>query len=186
MLQPICVIQARLNSTRLPDKILLPLQGQSLLERAIFQAVSIYGPDNVVVAAPSGDKPRFPELPVGVFFYGGAENDLVSRFWHVARAMRATSDSLIIRWTPDDWRKDNAQIRLATFRGLNSRIPAAISIEAFPMHLLDMWYWTKPVDDREHIGKFLSTRDALRPIDNLPWSIDTQADYDAVVNAVGA
>lgn len=186
MIDPLCIIQARLNSTRLPDKMLLPLQGQSLLMRAIIQAANIYGPERVVVAAPLGDRDRFPQLPVGVFYFGGNENDLVSRFWYAAHGMHAKNDTLIIRWTPDDWRKDDALIRLATFRGLASRIPAAQSIEAFPMHLLDMWYWTKPMADREHIGTLLGARDPLRPIDTLPWSIDTQEDYDAVVKVVGA
>ena len=50
----VAVIQARMTSTRLPGKILLPLAGKPILARVVERARAIAGIDKVVVAIPDG------------------------------------------------------------------------------------------------------------------------------------
>jgi spore coat polysaccharide biosynthesis protein SpsF len=98
----IAVIQARMTSTRLPGKVLLPLQGVPLLSRVIERAVAIGGVDGVVVAAPYGLVHDPIEEVVGshpgVLVVRGSETDLLSRTLDAADAAAATA---VVRITSD-------------------------------------------------------------------------------------
>lgn len=183
----VCFIQARTNSTRLPGKIWLPIQGETLLDRAYRQASQIFGERATVVVGVVTDERLVEwigqrETQPNAFAWAGDENDVLSRFWHAAKELKLAPDTLIARWTPDDWRKDTEYVRDAV-RGLYW--PVEKSVEVFTVEQLDEWYWSVLNDGREHIGHLLPPRPAP-PDDGLPWSIDTQADYDAVIAAVGA
>lgn len=189
MVDVLCVIQARSGSTRLPNKMLLTLQGQTLLERAIRQATRIFGANNVIVAMPANDDAlAYVVADMGALSYRhvGDESDLVSRFWHAAKEWGASPSTLIVRWTPDDWRKDDALVRSVVYdQRIHEYSPSVEqSVEVFRMESLDQFYWSTPPTDREHIGHLLPPR-PLPPEDGLPWSVDTAADYEAVVARVG-
>ena len=186
--RPLCVIQARLNSTRVPRKMLLTLGGVTLLESAWVQAARIYGAEHVVIAAPAADRATFYAAvdayrATHMIFYGheGDESDVLSRLWHCWQAHGEGHDRLV-RWTPDDWRKDDHLIRLATVGDVSASV--AESVEVIRPDQLDYLYWRTPDDQREHVGHLLPARPAP-PVSELPWSLDTQADYDAAVRVLG-
>lgn len=56
-----CIIQARLGSTRLPAKVLLPLPtGRTVLEEVLHRCKQIPGVDVVVAAIPESETPKRP------------------------------------------------------------------------------------------------------------------------------
>ncbi len=169
-----------------------------MLARAIKQADAIFGTDNVVVAFPLDEYEHFTFLKEsGVNFYGfiGDVNDVVGRFYSVASMFDRTDPrDLIVRWTPDDWRKDSAKIRytVGTERlrdtphfSYRKYYSVEESCEVFTLAQLCEWHWEGVNEHREHIGDLLPQRPAP-PDDGLPWSIDTQDDYDRVIAKVGA
>lgn len=79
----LCLIQARLGSTRFPGKVLANLGGKSVITRVYEQACKVRGVDQVRVAYP---------VP------GIDENDVLTRFWW--HAQEANPDT-IIRLTGD-------------------------------------------------------------------------------------
>jgi spore coat polysaccharide biosynthesis protein SpsF (cytidylyltransferase family) len=162
----------------------LTLGGTTLLERAWRQACGVFGRANVIIATHLGDDAIFDIIPTRAQHFTAftPAEDVLGRFWQCVDAHDAF-DRLIVRWTPDDWRKDDWQIRRAVRGSLFPSV--AESVEVIPGMMLDRLHWETPWSRREHIGDLLPCRPAP-PDDGLPWSIDTQDDYDRVVAEVGA
>jgi len=86
------VIQARVGSSRLPGKVLLPLAGKPLLERMVERVLSISTTSEVVVATTWGvvdDPIRALCIRMGVRCYSGDPLDLLDRHFQAARMVGA-------------------------------------------------------------------------------------------------
>ena len=98
----VAVIQARMTSTRLPGKALLPLAGVPMLLRIVDRAARIPGVDAVAVAAPVGST----HDPIASALTGrpqvqlirGSEKDVLAR---TADAARRTGAEAVVRITSD-------------------------------------------------------------------------------------
>jgi len=92
------IIQARLNSSRLPRKVLLPFNGRTILEEVIRQ-VKKSKVDNVVVATTDEEIVKIAwDFPIDSYLWAGDENDLISRYYKVAIEYHADP---IVRITSD-------------------------------------------------------------------------------------
>jgi spore coat polysaccharide biosynthesis protein SpsF len=88
----VVVVQARLGSTRLPGKILLPLGGRPLLHRMLERLSYATVPDAVLVATTtdaSDDDVCDVAARAGVACFRGHPTDLLDRHYQAARATRA-------------------------------------------------------------------------------------------------
>lgn len=98
----VAVVQARLTSTRLPGKVLLPLAGAPLLSRVLERIEAIEGIDEMVVAIPEGEAQAALEEFVmqrpGVSVFAGSEFDVLSRTLGAAESAGA---STVLRITSD-------------------------------------------------------------------------------------
>ena len=84
-------LQARMGSTRLPGKVLMPIQGQSILERAIRRLKASPAVDEVVVLTSCRDVDDVVEAEAGrlrVPAYRGPELDVLARFYGAAVRFR--------------------------------------------------------------------------------------------------
>ena len=75
-------ITARLKSTRLKEKILLPLNGKTVLDHVIERCVAVNGKDGVVLCTstnPQDSELYKSALKHGIEFFPGSENDVLSR-----------------------------------------------------------------------------------------------------------
>ena len=177
---PLCIIQARLNSARLRDKMLLDFGGETLIARA-WRLVRRRFPSFVVAipgsdeAGPLGEELR--RLGAEIFAWGGFEDDVLGRFYHCAHAYRWHPDSVIVRWTPDDPFKD-ADLALRVAEN-GCRLPVEQGGEAFTLAMLDAAH-ARCADTytREHITH------AIFPTPPPPcppgiWTVDTAEDLEA-------
>ena len=100
----VAVIQARMGSTRLPGKVLLPLAGKPMLQNIVDRVKRAKLVDGIVVAHPSDDfgiSELVEDIP-GCHSFSNMlleENDLVSRFYMAASAYGA---DLIVRICSDN------------------------------------------------------------------------------------
>ncbi len=95
------VVQARMTSSRLPGKILLPLAGKPLLYRMLERVKRIAGVDKVVLALAEGaahDAAVEAISELEVLVVRGSEQDVLSR---TARAARETRAVTVMRITSD-------------------------------------------------------------------------------------
>lgn len=86
------VVQARLASTRLPGKVLLPIQGRPVLQWMLERVRAAEELDEVVVATtdlPSDDPIRALCVEMGIPCLSGHPTDLLDRHLQVARALDA-------------------------------------------------------------------------------------------------
>lgn len=179
---PLCIIQARYHSTRLPGKMLIPLGNETLIARAVRLARMAFG-GNVVVAIPKSDEdgPLGNELRKSVakiFAWDGDEANVLGRFHACATRYRWHPQSVIVRWTPDDPFKDP---RACGYVAQGERCAVEIGCEAFTLATLDRAFHTTHADDvvpREHLGNHRT----LFPFNPIPcppgiWTVDTPEDY---------
>jgi spore coat polysaccharide biosynthesis protein SpsF len=186
---PLAIVQARIGSTRLPGKMLLPLGGKPVVMWAVDAAIKAFGAENVVATVP--DSPENDELAavlgrvVAVVRSARKESDVLGRLSDAAYMCRWEPESVCVRVTPDDWRKDPAALRRVA---AGARLPVEIGGEACTLHRLRTLDWTVYKErDREHVSFALYHMPTLAaPADGLPWSIDSQSDYDAAVAHIEA
>lgn len=189
----LCIIQARYHSQRLPGKMLLKLGNETLIQRAWRIATSAF-PGQVVMAIPRNDVDgplgeELKRIKADTFAWDGPEWDVLGRFHACAHTYRWHPDTVIVRYTPDDVRKDPSNLRSVA---MGYRTPVEFGGEAFTLAQLDAaqareWGAHAPFHIiqgyREHIT------DALFPF-RLPllrtpgYSIDTQEDYEAALKRI--
>jgi spore coat polysaccharide biosynthesis protein SpsF len=198
----VAIIQARIGSTRLPGKVLLPLLGRPILSRVVERTARAERIDEVVVATTvdPGDEPIVNLAAAeGWAVERGSENDLLDRYVQAARAheadivVRITSDCPLIDPTLIDQTieafveggGDYASNTLAprTYpRGLDVEVVSRGALEAA---------WRDDADpaSREHVTPFLYRNpDRFRlvrvngPDDRSAhrWCVDVPEDYELV------
>jgi len=185
---PLCIIQARLNSHRLPNKMLMTLRGETLIARAYRLASTAFYEGNVVVAIPEHDEhgPLGDELRrMDVRYHAPkcGESDLLSRFHAVAHIYRWHPDCTIVRWTPDDpFKKPDLCRRVAA----GERLPVELGAEAFTLSMLDEAE-RKTFDSkfREHIthALFPNSPPMAAPPSDHGWTIDTLEDLNRIATS---
>ncbi len=97
----VAVIQARMGSTRLPGKVLLPVGGRSILARVCRRTCRAELVDQVVVATSVNplDDPIAAECQqLGLPCFRGSEEDVLDRYWWASQAYEADA---VVRITAD-------------------------------------------------------------------------------------
>ena len=98
----VLILQARMSSTRLPGKSLLPLAGRPLLARMLERVGRARRVNEIVVATtrqPEDDALAELAAAEGAAVYRGAENDLVERYRRAAEVYQA---GLVVRLPADN------------------------------------------------------------------------------------
>ncbi len=88
----VLVLQARMGSTRLPGKTMMPLAGKPLLFRMVERLRRCQTIDRIVIATtelPDDDIIADLAMDEGLGIFRGSENDLVDRFYQAAIACDA-------------------------------------------------------------------------------------------------
>ncbi len=203
------VVQARIGSTRLPGKVLLRVQGDTLLGHLLRRLEWCREVPRVVVATPAGrdDEAVLDEARRhGALTFAGSEDDVLSRYLGAAREfdldpiVRVTADcplldpsivdeaaALYARRARDGRPVDvvtNARPGGRTYpRGLDVEVVSRKALEVADARL------DPGAPEREHVTQILYREpDALRiedvtlPLDLsfLRWTVDTREDFELV------
>ncbi len=100
-MRTVCTIEARMQSTRLPGKVLKPILGRPMLALLIERLKMVPELDEVVIATtvhPSCDEIQELAGNLGVGYYRGSEEDVLLR---VLEAGRAHEAGLMVQTTGD-------------------------------------------------------------------------------------
>jgi spore coat polysaccharide biosynthesis protein SpsF len=202
----VAIIQARIGSTRLPAKVLLPLpNGQIVLRQVIKAARQIKGVDRVVVAIPDTtfDDLLIPHLRAeNVAYFRGSEEDVLDRYYQAAEwakadtVMRITADCPLL--DPDVC----AEVLKIYHMGegewdyvsntLPRTFPKGLDCEVFGFELLaEAWEHAVYQPFREHVTLWMIEswkRPQLKlanyshdeDYSKTNWSLDTVADYHRI------
>lgn len=179
------IVQARIGSTRLPRKVLLPLGERTMLAQCIRRLQAAKLVDEVVLSTADTDenRPLLDEAAkAGVRAYAGSELDLVDRFYQTALAFGA---DIVVRVTADcplvdpgvvdrlvEVFKANPGVDLVT-NNKPSTYPHGLDIEVMSLDALArVWRETEPGIKREWFSlNFHEVPGAYRVM-NVPYSTD--------------
>lgn len=204
-MRPVAIIQVRVQSTRLPGKVLMPLCGQPMLAH-IVQRVRIV-PELADVVVATSTNPA--DVPIrdwcyshGVPCVAGDEQDVLSRYVQAALEYRADPvirclgdcplvDPVLIRRVLALWHDSwHDLVGVATGAGAlhetKPRWPDGVDVECVSFAALsvaDLWSSTM---EREHVTPYLWTKPERFSIGRVyadvelghhRWTVDHEADY---------
>lgn len=181
----LAVIQARMKSSRLPHKALLPLCAKPLLQRLLDRVRAAHSLDQIVVATTaSADDDPIRELcrRIGVSVYSGHPTDLLDR--HYRAGVQFGADAVVK--IPSDCPLIDPSVidRVVTrFRDLTAgpgidfvsnlhppTYPDGNDVEIMPMPILETaWREAGRDYEREHTTPFIWDRPDRFRIDNVRW-----------------
>jgi len=201
-MRTVCTIEARMTSSRLPGKVLLPAAGKPLLEHMIERLRRVEQLDEIVIATtqdPSSDPLQALAERLGVGCFRGSEDDVLAR---VLGAARAADAELIVETTGDCPLIDPATVALVIERfhesgvdyaanNLERTYPRGMDTQAFPTAVLaEVDTLTDDPHDREHVSLYiyehperytlLSVRSDRPETGALRLTVDTEEDYELV------
>jgi spore coat polysaccharide biosynthesis protein SpsF (cytidylyltransferase family) len=196
MSRVVCVLQARMGSSRLPGKSLRILQGRPMIGHVVERIRAVAGIDDLVLAtsARAKDDLLVEEAGrLGVCVVRGSEDDVLERM-HVAAALARAE--VVVRITGDCPFLDPevvAQVLDAQDRGgwyawndtARSGFPDGTDAEAFPFALLEAAaFGATRQHDREHVTPWIRTHYpvatvvcSLADYSWLKLSVDTEDDW---------
>ncbi len=180
----VAVIQARVGSTRLPGKVLLPLHGRPTLERMLARVGFARQIDEIVVATTrlaADDSIRRLAEALGIRCISGDPNDLVDR--HL-QAARATAADAVVKIPSDCPLIDPAVIdqTVGLFRAQPNRYafvsnlhpaswPDGNDVEVIRRDALEeTWREATRPFEREHTTPFIWDQPERFPLGNVVWS----------------
>jgi spore coat polysaccharide biosynthesis protein SpsF len=195
------IVQARMTSTRLPGKVLLPLAGEPMLTRLVERLRRVQHADGIVVATTNNaaDDPIAALCAqLGVPCHRGSEHDVLSRYADAARLHGADT---VVRITSDCPLIDPALIDrvIAVYEEGDSDYvsnmlpptwPYGMAVEVFGAAALAQAHAeATQAAEREHVTPFLywhperyRLRNVASPVDlsQHRWTVDTPEDYELV------
>lgn len=195
------IVQARMTSTRLPGKVLLPLAGEPMLTRLVERLRRVQRADGIVIATTTNatDDPIAALCSqLGVPCHRGSEHDVLSRYADAARlhgadvVVRITSDCPLIDPSLID------QVIAVHEEGDSDYVsnmlpptwPYGMAVEVFSAAALAQAHAeATQAAEREHVTPFIywhperyRLRNVASPVDlsQHRWTVDTPEDYALV------
>ena len=198
----VCIIQARMGSTRLPGKVLLDLEGKPVVHRVVDRVLEARTIDRVVVAIPFGEKDDALEQALDgyharVSVHRGSEQDVLDRYYQAARAAQA---EIVVRVTCDcpvidpevidrvvATLSDEPALDYAANVLGRLTYPDGLDVKAMTFSALEKtWLHATKKEEREHVTPYIRrgvgafrTRnvECERDLSMHRWTLDEEADY---------
>ncbi len=201
-MKTIAIVQARMGSTRLPNKVMQPLLGVPMLELLLYRLAKSEKIDQIVLATTEGFKDNTLVEHVqrlGYPVYRGSENDVLDRYYQAAVVnegdviVRITADCpLIDPKVVDDviiaFEQTAADYASNT---MPPTFPDGLDVAVFTFAALaEAWKKGERPFDREHVTPYIKEASHFKKI-NVPhkedcsaerWTVDEPEDFEVIKN----
>ncbi len=193
------VIQARMGSTRLPGKVLMPLGGTTLLGWIVQRLRDLPWPLVIATSDQMQDDAIACQCEqTGVYCFRGSEQDVLDRYYQCAAAYCFAH---VIRLTGDNPCPDIEALQQLVALHLSSvadythsfgELPIGMGAEIIKFEALEVsWREGQAAHHREHVNEFILERPtrfrtvrldipASKHAPDLRFTIDTQEDYQRI------
>ena len=196
----VAIVQARMGSTRLPNKVMKLIDGIPMIELLLTRLARAKEVDQIIVA--TSVDPRNQPLAdhvnsLGYRYYRGSENNVLDRYLQAAQSVNA---DIVVRITGDCPLVDPILVDevIRQFKAANvdyfsntapPTYPDGLDIEVFTLKALAQaaQETSKPYD-HEHVTPYLRESDNFKrdgmtyteDLSALRWTVDDPADYDVI------
>lgn len=201
----VCIMQARTGSTRLPGKVLKKICGKTVLEHDIDRIKRIENIDEIIIATTDKKQDDLivnEALRLGVKYFRGSEEDVLSRYYYAAEEYKA---DVIVRVTSDcplidsKVSKDIIQYYLENMdrydyvsNTIERTYPRGLDTEVFSFKALEKAFNESILHkDREHVTPYIWDNNNIFAIgqyvndkdySHLRWTLDTPEDFKLIMN----
>ena len=204
----VAIVQARMGSSRLPGKVLLPCLGKPMLAYQIDRLRKVEKVDQIVIASSTNEGDDVIEnfcQQYGVAIFRGSEDDVLTRYAEAAKEYNA---DVVVRLTADCPLIDPDCIdqviskyleisgpRVYVSNTLDRTYPRGMDTEAFSIELLK-WVNINAVaaSDREHVTPMITRNDqddiikvnvtSVHNFSAYRFTLDYQKDYFQIVRLI--
>ena len=193
----ISIIQARMSSSRLPGKVLMPLADKPVLWHVVDRIRACKTISEVVVATSTDQTDDAIEAwchGTGVSCYRGSLNDVLDRYYQAAKlhkadaVVRITADCPAVDPTIVDEVVQGYVAGRYEFYGLAGEFPDGLDCTVFAFTALERaWQEATLPSEREHVGPYIEKHPeifksgALKKFTGLSdhrWTLDEPRDYE--------
>ncbi len=201
-LKTVAIIQARIGSFRLPNKVLLPVCGTPVIGVLLERLSKSRQIDQIVVATSvhTCNEPLVQYVEeLGYLVYQGQENDVLDRYYQAAKEAQA---KVIVRITGDCPLVDPEVVDAVLTKFYSTGVdyasnnqpptfPDGLDVEVFSFKALEKcWNQAKKANEREHVTPFLRESNQFNKV-NLAhvedvsderWTLDESEDFEVISN----
>ncbi|MEL5865097.1 glycosyltransferase family protein, partial [Clostridium cochlearium] len=191
----VCIVQARVGSTRLPGKVLKKICGKTVLEHDIDRLRRIKNIDEIIIATTTLEKDNaiVKECErLGVKCFRGSEEDVLSRYYYAAKENNA---DVVVRVTSDCPLIDSYVSEKTINYYLNNKYdyvsntidrtyPRGLDTEVFSFKVLEMAFKEAvSLRDKEHVTSYIWNNPQIfklaqyknhKDYSHLRWTLDTE------------
>lgn len=201
----ICIIQARVGSTRLPRKILKKICGKTVLEHDIDRLKRVRNISGIMIATTTLEKDNAiveESDRLNVKYYRGSEEDVLSRYYYAAKesnadiVVRVTSDCPLIDSEVTEkiiqYYLENSEKYDYVSNTIDRTYPRGLDTEVFSFKSLEKAFNEATSQrDREHVTPYiwgncnlfrLSQHKNYVDYSELRWTLDTIEDFQLINN----
>jgi spore coat polysaccharide biosynthesis protein SpsF len=203
VMKVVCIVQARVGSTRLPGKVLKKICGKTVLEHDIDRLKRAKNIDEIVIATTTEE--RDIEIVneakrLGVKYYRGSESDVLSRYYFAAKENNA---DIVVRVTSDcplldsEVTEEIIKFYLENYpkydyvsNTLDRTYPRGLDTEVFSFKVLEEAFLNaKENFQREHVTPYMWDNNTKYKVyqykdiadsSNLRLTLDTQEDFKLI------
>ena len=197
----IAIVQARMGSTRLPNKVMKPVGSETPMIGVLLSRLSQSKEIDQIVLATSTDMCNQPlseyVTKLGYNVFQGSENDVLDRYYQAALQY---NPDVIVRITGDCPLVDSEVVDtvIKTYKESNvdyvsntnpPTYPDGLDVEVFSFKALKIaWKEAKNLSEREHVTPFIyesekfKIENIINKIDfsNERWTVDYPEDYEVI------
>lgn len=180
----IAVVQARMGSTRLPNKVMMPICGTPMIGILLNRLSKSQKIGKIVVATSTNSNNQLLVNYVetlGFEVFQGDENDVLDRFYHAAEqyspevVVRITGDCPLVDWEVVDnviHRFEHSNCDYAT-NTLPPTFPDGFDVEVFSFEALaKAFHYAKLNSEREHVTPYIRNHPELFILSNVSSHFD--------------
>ncbi|NFN86288.1 acylneuraminate cytidylyltransferase [Clostridium sporogenes] len=199
----VCIVQARMGSTRLSGKVLKKICGKTVLEHDIDRLRRIKNIDEIVIATTILEKDNAIVKVCkrsGVKYFRGSEEDVLSRYYYAAKyndadvVVRITSDCPLIDPEVSEniiqYYLDNKNKYDYVSNTIERTYPRGLDTEVFSFNVLKRAFKEAIITrDREHVTPYIWDNPKLfklaqyknnKDYSSLRWTLDTEKDFQLI------
>lgn len=195
----VAFIQARMSSTRLPNKVLREILGESILNHLVSRLKNSKTIDKIVVLTSqeaSDDAIEVECSQYGYECFRGSLNNVLERFYLASKIydpkniVRITADCPLLDWNiVDDIVTKHLEFNADyTSNTIKPTYPDGLDVEVFSLDCLHRMYHKAHKDiEKEHVTYYCYTHpdefeiknveNPLGDMSNYRWTVDTEEDF---------